>query len=357
MHSLVFLVAAVYPVVAHRYALKDEIVGEKFFHSFRHESIPDPTHGRVEYVDDRTARQLNLSYATEDHFIMRADHSTRLDSWSTGRKSVRILSNDAYSHGTVLVADIEHMPTGCGTWPAFWTVGDTNWPYKGEIDILEGVNDVSPNMVSLHTSEGCKQPSQRAQKGSSVNRDCNAFVNYNSGCNSKVNNQFSYGPSFNAMGGGWYALERTRKEIKVWFWPRNDATVPAEVASRYHHSRGLIQAPIVGDIPLGGHHHHPDTIHIDTSTWGVPDALFVDDQCDIPSHFKEHHIVINLTFCGDWAGEFFTYRGSGCPGSCVDYVNSNPEAFKDAYWDIRGIRVFAKPEEEENYQDWFVKRT
>ena len=31
------------------------------------------------------------------------------------------------------------MPTGCGTWPAYWLCGE-NWPYKGEIDIIEGVN-------------------------------------------------------------------------------------------------------------------------------------------------------------------------------------------------------------------------
>ncbi|CAG8718343.1 7627_t:CDS:2, partial [Acaulospora colombiana] len=137
--------------LAHRYALEDEIIGEGFFHHFEHEAINDPTHGRVDYVDEVTARALNLSYAHEDHFIMRADHVTRLETWfPKGRKSVRLLSRKAYSHGTVMVADVEHMPVGCD---------------GGEIDLIEGVNDVSPNMVSLHTSEGCKQPSYRKQKG------------------------------------------------------------------------------------------------------------------------------------------------------------------------------------------------
>ena len=39
----------------------------------------------------------------------------------------------------------------------------------------------------------------------------------------------SYGKSFNAAGGGFYAMERTTTFIKVWFWSRNDPTVPADV--------------------------------------------------------------------------------------------------------------------------------
>jgi len=35
-------------VFAYRYSLEDEIIGEKFFHTFSHEAIDDPTHGRVE---------------------------------------------------------------------------------------------------------------------------------------------------------------------------------------------------------------------------------------------------------------------------------------------------------------------
>jgi hypothetical protein len=59
---------------------------------------------------------------------MRADSVTRLETWEPrGRKSVRLLSKKGYSHGTVMIADVEHMPVGCGTWPALWMVGD-GWP-------------------------------------------------------------------------------------------------------------------------------------------------------------------------------------------------------------------------------------
>lgn len=50
------------------------------------------------------------------------------------------------------------------TWPAVWEVG-ANWPNQGEIDILEGANDVSPNQATLHTGAGCSMPNNRAMTG------------------------------------------------------------------------------------------------------------------------------------------------------------------------------------------------
>ncbi|KAG9034099.1 hypothetical protein FS837_002287 [Tulasnella sp. UAMH 9824] len=50
--------------------------------------------------------------------------------------------------------DVRHMPTGCGTWTAFWTNSNNNtWPTGGEIDIIEAVNDVGLNASVLHTSQ------------------------------------------------------------------------------------------------------------------------------------------------------------------------------------------------------------
>lgn len=54
------------------------------------------------------------------------------DSWSvsnsSGRASVRIESQKTWNEG-IFAIDLDHMPTGCGTWPAFWMVlpiGKTN---------------------------------------------------------------------------------------------------------------------------------------------------------------------------------------------------------------------------------------
>lgn len=51
---------------------------------------------------------------------------------SGGRDSVRIHSNYIFNGGLILM-DAHHMPTGCGSWPAWWANGP-NWPHGGEID-------------------------------------------------------------------------------------------------------------------------------------------------------------------------------------------------------------------------------
>ena len=62
-------------------------------------------------------------------------------------------------------ADVRHMPQGCSTWPAAWEVDEANWPADGEVDILEGTNDIEPNQSTLHTSANCAQPATRTMNG------------------------------------------------------------------------------------------------------------------------------------------------------------------------------------------------
>ncbi|KAH7905736.1 hypothetical protein BJ138DRAFT_1118201 [Hygrophoropsis aurantiaca] len=102
------------------YTLKDSFVGTDFYNAFTFEAIPDPTNGDVYVapqslfrVDMDTAQRLNLTYATSDTFIMRADHTSVIASGGAGRKSVRIQSNNAYTTH-VVAFDMPHMPQGCG---------------------------------------------------------------------------------------------------------------------------------------------------------------------------------------------------------------------------------------------------
>ncbi|KAN0078477.1 glycoside hydrolase family 16 protein [Tylopilus felleus] len=297
------------------YSLSESIVGEGFYNAFNFEAIADPTNGRVNYVDKAIAQSLNLTYATSNTFIMRADDTTVLSASGPGRHSVRISSNDQYTTH-VAVFDMPHMPQGCGTWPAVWETAESNWPDGGEVDIVEGVNNVEPNQSTLHTSADCSIPASGVtQLGTTVSTDCDAEVDGNVGCGVQLTEDYnSFGPGFNSIAGGWYAMERTNDYISIWFWERGDTSAPSDMTS--------------------------GAATIDTSNWGTPAAYFPNSDCDLATHFDANNIIINLTFCGDWAGNSAVYAASGCPSDCVDYVNNNPTAFTDAYFQFASINIY-----------------
>ena len=115
-----------------------------------------------------------------------------------------------------------------------------------------------------------------------ISTDCDARNNFNQGCGVQFAKPSSYGNAFNAQGGGWFVMVRTRQDgVRIWFWSRNDPNVPPEI--RDMPQRGL----------LGG----PPDISPDPS-WGNPEASFpLSDNCDYDSHFDAHSMVFDLTFC------------------------------------------------------------
>jgi len=179
---------------------------------------------------------------------------------------------------------------------------------------ITGVNNQIQNLVTLHTAPGCSMPPSRVMTGSHTGLDCSAAVNYNAGCGATLVDGNSYGAAFNANGGGWYAVERTSGFVKVWFWGRNGASVPSEVINGAN--------------------------LINTDGWGMPAAYFPNTNCDISSHFGPANIIINMGLCGDWAGDSIVYAASGCPSTCIDFVNNNPSAFSDAFFEFSWIKVY-----------------
>ncbi|KAG8997289.1 hypothetical protein FRB94_001084 [Tulasnella sp. JGI-2019a] len=301
---------------ARNYVVQDTYIGTGFTTGFYWQNIPDPTNGRVNYTDQAYANKLGLYTATANSFIMRADSTTVLSPTGPGRNAQRIVSKKRYTT-SVTVLDVAHMPQGCGTWPAFWSTSDDPaypWPNAGEIDILEGINDQGPNASTLHTTNGCTMtPGNMIQTGSvpSSGTNCWTGANSNAGCQVKNPKATSYGPTLNGVGGGWYVVERTPNFVNFWFWARNDPLVPAEVSS----GSGAINP----------------------AHYGTPYANFVNNNCPLSSKLGAQNIIINLTFCGDWAGNNYP---SSCPSTCVDYVNNNPGAFSNAYWSINAVRVY-----------------
>ncbi|RMJ25310.1 hypothetical protein PHISP_03842 [Aspergillus sp. HF37] len=276
------------------YQLVNNWHGENFFDGFNFFTAPDPTNGFVNYVDKATAQSTGLIDVFPDgNVYMGVDWTTTLSPNGPGRNSVRIESKEAYETG-LFILDLEHMPgSACGSWPAFWTYGP-NWPHNGEIDIIEGVHQMTSSQIVLHTSGTCNIAASKMD-GALVSTEC--------------------GRGTNKVGCVIDAGLLTTDHIAVWVF-----------------SRGEVPASITEGRP-------------DVSTFGVPRAFF-DGACNMAQHFNKQRVVFDVTFCGDWAGG--VYAESGCPlsnpaqprDSCVDFVASNPAAYRESYWEVSSLKVY-----------------
>jgi hypothetical protein len=143
-----------------------------------------------------------------------------------------------------------------------WTIRNNPGPY-GEIDIYEGFNDNEQVYMTLHTDGDCTfNPPANAQSGVSNNDNFDCQLDNPVGCSVK-GPVGSYGSSFNAQGGGVFAMEWTSTFIRIYFFSRN-----------------AIPADIIAGKP-------------DPSKWGIPAADF-DSQyggCDIDANFPPQTIV------------------------------------------------------------------
>jgi hypothetical protein len=312
---LVLLVLACALVCDGAYTMQYNYSGPTFFDNWSFYTDNDPTHGYVNYISEAQARTEGLISAVAGKVIIGSD-DTKVAS-GRGRDSIRLNSMKTWNAGLFLM-DLSNMPAGCGTWPAWWLVGP-NWPNNGEIDIIEGVNANTVVSTTLHTSNNCMMNDSTAPftgtwgAGSNGKPAINCFINApnqynNQGCGI-TGAPASYGAPFNSAMGGVYVTEWTTNFIQMWFFPRNN--IPKDITS---------------DMP-------------NPMLWGKPYAYFgLGGMCN-PNHFQNMNMVIDLTFCGDWAGGVF---GQECPGkgSCQSYVQNNPKDFSMAYWQIAYIKVF-----------------
>jgi hypothetical protein len=291
------------------YTLQDDYNPSKFFDMFDAFTGSDPTDGFVKFVDMQTGKSNGLMTSSSSSVKLAAD-STNVT--PGGRPAVRLTSKNTYSEG-LFIADIAHMPGSiCGAWPAFWTFGP-DWPNNGEIDIIEGVNSATSNSMTLHTASGC---SINDSGFSGTLKTANCFIDAagqgnNVGCGIGASQQNTYGDPFNAAGGGVYATEWTSQHIAIYFFSRSN--IPADITSGNPNPAG----------------------------WGQPAALFA-GGCNIPQTFKNHSIIFDTTFCGAWAGEVWSSDPvcSKKASTCNDYVQNNPSAFADAYWEVNSVKVY-----------------
>jgi len=313
----------------------ESYVGGDFFSKWNFFSNPDPTHGFTDYVDREDAFSSGLVNATADRVYMGVDaHSlVRMGGKRQGRRSVRIESKAVYNSGLFIIA-LDHLPTGCGTWPAFWMFGEDRhhpWPAWGEFDIIEGVHEADRVMTTLHSAAGCDQSRVAAgqlfsgawvagiQGGPADNCSIDAYdQNENQGC-SQSGHLGSMGHAFNSKGGGTFAAEWDPQAgyIRTWFWPRGQE--PRDVV------------------------HRKD---LEPKSWGMPYSYFtLSPAACSPGHFADMRLIFDITFCGDWAGNVFK---QACPQqaqayTCNEWVAERPKTFQETFWSIRSLDVYTKP--------------
>ena len=93
------------------------------------------------------------------------------------------------------------------------------------------MNSISPNAMTLHVGSTCSMPTERTMLGAPTGNNCDVNTDGNDGCGVQAPTADSFGPAFNNIGGGWYAMERTTSSISVWFWERNNTAVPTDMST------------------------------------------------------------------------------------------------------------------------------
>ncbi|SMR42338.1 unnamed protein product [Zymoseptoria tritici ST99CH_1E4] len=316
-------------VSALTYTLQTSLQGPTFFDAFAFQNTWDPTFGYVHYVDRPTAESFGMINAVGANTITTsggpvvfgAEHTRVLDpAANLGRPSVKLVSKETWTRG-LFVLDLEHMPANvCGSWPAFWMLGSGGdgqgvWPKFGEIDIIEYINDSGDNLMALHTAPGCTVAGA-GQTGTLLTNDCGKDGGF-AACGVAPTQANNSGTSFNANGGGVYAMEWTSAAVQIWFFPRQN--IPSSLVN--------------GD---------PSP---DTSTFGVPSANF-QGSCDIDTYFSNASMIFDIDFCGSYAGPLFNH--GGCPvldptnewTSCNKFVAANPQAYVESYWAVNYLNVY-----------------
>ena len=294
-----------------KYILKEDFFDDAgFFSHFMFIDYDDPTGGTVQYVNKATAEQQGLIRSTSNSAWLGAD-STNILAAEEKRKSIRLHSYNDYTH-MLLIVQFNSIPVGCGSWPAFWTVGRV-WPTRGEIDIIEGVHNQAANRMSLHTTAGCATNGS----GNGILNPTSGNADCGSGCSFDSADPASYSRT-TAMGGGVWAMEWNSDGISIWHWETDK----------------LGNSNVLTDSP-------------DVSTFGIPQMnVPAGPNCDVDAHFMSNNVLLNWDFCGTWAGDQSEWDKSGCKSAefptCPDYVRGNPRAFEGMGWDVRYMKVFVE---------------
>jgi hypothetical protein len=237
--------------------------------------------------------------------------------------SVRLYTEKELFNGGLFSFEIFHIPSGCGVWPSIWFSQDShqllpngntgNWPSVGEIDLIEQVSDNNTNSTTLHIDDKTNKCTPIFTP-ISKNSNCDANRSGNTGCGIEGPID-SFGMSFNnkyvKKGAAYVMYWDMDKTIKTWLIPGD--------------SYNSISGPF-------GSNPNPDS-------WGEPYAIF--DMSKTKCIIKDQQIIINITLCGNWAGQMNLCKTDTGGKSCSDWVH-NPDNIRDAFWDIGRVSIYTE---------------
>uniref|UniRef100_A0A7S1D1E6 GH16 domain-containing protein n=1 Tax=Cyclophora tenuis TaxID=216820 RepID=A0A7S1D1E6_CYCTE len=331
------------------YRLKEYQVGRHFFQHYNFFNGKDPTFGYNTYVDQPEAQQAHLYNVsvpyghTKEHVFM-----TTAPTAQGPRLSLRLEGKTLFSSGLFII-DLQHMPEGCGVWPAFWLTNEKHWPHWGEVDIIEGIDNQPMVKTALHTSRGCTVQDAPANKWTGVwdvtrepgqpifnTTDCWNFAPHqwmNQGCVAVNRQDGTLGPGLNKQGGGVFAMEWAPENGYIRSW----AFVP--------HSN--VPQNLKDALKTAANNNNNNTVLPDPNQWPLPYAYFpIGKGTTCPSHhFHDMRIVFDTAFCGSVAGPLFPFSCQSEAmeyGWCENYVRSNPQAMDKAFWEFRGVYVYQR---------------
>ncbi len=380
--------------------------GEDFFNYYTFYEGRDSvgSNGFNTYVSMQTAEALgiaNVSYETSaanDVYFRHRKGSRRtetaepfvyMSSSATEagpRDSIRLEGKRRFNRG-LFVIDLRHMPAGCGAWPAFWLTDEANWPVNGEIDIVEGVNYQNVAKTALHATKGCSMDdvpegvktggwdtavgipdSKTGIPDMTLRFATNCFVYdphqwINQGCVAvdTAGNGTTLGIPLNKKGGGVYALEwdPINQHIRTWVFTPHvnvpDNLQQAMETTGFSPEQQVLPDPEMWPLPYGyfpiGKTDDDATCshvlrrpHLRFAGFSNGVALGDDTYC-AANHFRNMRLVINLAFCGSVSGNRYNLdckaQSKKFP-TCNDWVRSNPEEIREAYWKIRGVYVWER---------------
>ncbi|KAK7059685.1 hypothetical protein R3P38DRAFT_2837226 [Favolaschia claudopus] len=300
--------------------LTKKLEGSAFLDFFNYDSNTNDNGGVAQYVN---GVKEGLAFTSGKQVILAVDNTEK----ATTRNALRMVSKQTFNakDQNLFIFDIAAMPAVCGTWPAVWFTG-ANWPFQGEIDVVEGVSLYTQNIYSIHTGSGCTIPTTSVSAMSKVSivksggNNCDANVD-TAGCGFSDHEKTTFGPGFNAAGGGVFALQFDTDGIKMWFF--QTGSVPSDISS-------LAPNP---------------------STWGTPRMSVPTSSCAPTTFFSDLMMIVDTNLGGTFTEGVWAVDGAGGQSkSCktqtgvetaAEYVRNHGSEFgDDAQWKINGFYIY-----------------